>query len=224
MKIVSKTQWPYRHRILFAIHVGGTDTIWVGNQVFWSEKPPWHGHCQREPREGEEMKSLKLKGTIGGLILGISLLLGIGMMSASTAQAQYRTQDDYRRAREIERYRREQAAREQAARRNNDWWYRNQRNRTYGNNNPYGNNTYDNYPNYGGSFNFRQTALNAGYNEGVKAGRDDRRRGERYEFRDEGAFQSASKDYNSRMGDRYTYQTYFRQAFETGYRDGYQGY
>jgi hypothetical protein len=174
------------------------------------------------PREGQEMKSLKFKQTFGGLILGISLLLGIGIMSSSTAQAQYRTQDDYRRAREIERYRREQE------RRNNDWRYRNQRNRTYDpygrTYDPYGNGNYDNYPNYGGSYNFRQTALNAGYNEGIKAGREDRRRGERYEFRDEGAFQSASKDYNSRMGDRYAYQSYFRQAFETGYRDGYQGY
>ena len=32
------------------------------------------------------------------------------------------------------------------------------------------------------------------------------------------------KDFNSRMGDRSTYQQYFRQAFATGYRDGYNGY
>jgi len=66
--------------------------------------------------------------------------------------------------------------------------------------------------------------MNAGYNEGIKAGRDDRRRGERFEFRDEGAYRSANKDYNSRYGDRSMYQAYFRQAFQTGYSDGYRGY
>jgi hypothetical protein len=160
----------------------------------------------------------KIRNTFGGLILGLTLVLGIGIMSSTTAQAQYRTYDpqydryERQRQREIERQRREQQ------RRNNDWRWRN---RNY---DPYGNGSYDNYPNYGGSYNFRQTALNAGYNEGIKAGRDDRRRGDRYDFRDEGAYQSASKDYNSRMGDRGTYAAYFRQAFETGYRDGYRGY
>ena len=88
------------------------------------------------------MKSNNLKNTIGGLILGFSLLLGIGIMSGMTAQAQYRNDDYYRRnrderRRDIRRY----------DRRNNSW---------------------DSYPNYGGSFELRQTALNAGYNEGLK--------------------------------------------------------
>lgn len=162
------------------------------------------------------MKTTKLGKTFGGFILGISLLLGLGIMSSTTAQAQYRTNDRYERQREIERQRAiERLRREQERNRSNDWWNRNQRGR---------NRSYDNYGNYGGDYNFRQTALNAGYNEGMKAGREDRRRGERYEFRDEGAFQSASKDYNSRGGDRYTYQRYFREAFQTGYADGYRGY
>lgn len=163
------------------------------------------------------MKTTKLGKTFGGFILGISLMLGIGIMSSTTAQAQYPNQDWYQRQRELERQRQLEIYRQQQQRRNNgDWWDRNRRNRD--------NRSYDNYPNYGGDFNFRQTALNAGYNEGMKAGREDRRRGDRYEFRDEGAFQSASKDYNSRGGDRGTYQRYFREAFATGYRDGYQGY
>ena len=154
----------------------------------------------------------KLNKTFGGFILGVSLLLGVGIMSSTTAQAQYRTNDRYERQRqiEIERARQQQ----ERNRNNNDWWNRNQRN----------DRSNDNYGNYGGSFNFRQTALNAGYNEGMKAGRDDRRHGDRYDFRDEGSYQSASKDYNSRMGDRGSYQRYFREAFQTGYRDGYQGY
>jgi len=176
------------------------------------------------------MKTTKLGKTFGGFILGISLLLGIGIMSSTTAQAQYRTNDRYERQREIERQRAiERYRREQERNRNNDGWNRNQQsNRGYDNrgynNRGYNNRSYDNYGNYGGDYNFRQTALNAGYNEGMKAGREDRQRGERPEFRDEGAFQSASKDYNSRGGDRYTYQRYFREAFQTGYADGYRGY
>lgn len=172
----------------------------------------------------------KIGKTFGGFILGLALLLGIGIMSSTTAQAQYPNQDWYQRQRELERQRQLEIYRQQQQqqRRNNDWWNRNRRNRGYDNrgydNRGYDNRNYDNYGNYGGSFNFRQTALNAGYNEGVRAGREDRRRGDRYDFRDEGAYQSASKDYNSRMGDRWAYQRYFREAFETGYRDGYQGY
>ena len=156
------------------------------------------------------MKSNYLKTKIGGAILGFSLLLGVGMMSSMTAQAQYPNQypnnDQYRRNRN------DQYRQDRNQRGNQDQWNRG-RGRTY-----------DNYPNYGGGFDFRQTALNAGYNEGVKAGRKDRRSNNRYDFRDEGAYQNATKDYNSRLGDRNLYQRYFRQAFETGYRDGYSGY
>ncbi len=84
--------------------------------------------------------------------------------------------------------------------------------------------TDDGYGNYGGSFNLRQTALNAGFADGVKEGRKGRSRNERFEFRDEGNFQSATRDFSSRLGDRELYRTYYRQAFENGYRDGYAGY
>lgn len=85
-------------------------------------------------------------------------------------------------------------------------------------------NSYDGYPNYGGSFQLRQTALNAGYNEGIKEGRKDRSRNERYDFSDESVYRSGTKDYSSRLGDRYLYQRYLRMAFENGYNDGYSGY
>ncbi|HKU77812.1 MAG TPA: hypothetical protein VJR02_28115, partial [Pyrinomonadaceae bacterium] len=77
---------------------------------------------------------------------------------------------------------------------------------------------------YGGSFQLRQTALNAGYNEGIKEGRKDRSRGERYEFRDEEDYRNANTDYSSRLGNRALYQQYFRQGFQNGYADGYRGY
>ncbi|HKP71545.1 MAG TPA: hypothetical protein VJT82_01325 [Pyrinomonadaceae bacterium] len=84
-------------------------------------------------------------------------------------------------------------------------------------------NNYDRW-NWGGSFQLRQTALNAGYNEGIKEGRKDRQRGDRYDFRDESTYQKATKDYSSKLGSRELYQRYLRAAFENGYTDGYNGY
>jgi hypothetical protein len=97
----------------------------------------------------------------------------------------------------------------------------------YGNNGSYGNNggyrNNDNYGNYGGSADLRQTALNAGYNEGMQEGRRDRSNNDRYDYSDESAYRNATKDYSSRLGNRALYQQYFREAFATGYRDGYRG-
>jgi hypothetical protein len=157
------------------------------------------------------MKTIQLKNILGKALLAFSLLFGIGILSSMTAQAQYQN-DRY--DRRDDRYDRDQR------RRNRDW--RRDRNRR---DDRYNNGRYnDDYPDYGGSFQLRQTALNAGANEGIKAGRKDRQRGERYDFRDEGAYQNATKDYNSRLGDRETYRRYFQVAFEHAYADGYQGY
>jgi hypothetical protein len=153
--------------------------------------------------EDREMKSIYFMKTVGGFVLGISLLLGIGIMSSTTAQAQYPTQDPYWRNQDRNRDRN----------RRDDWWNRNRRGRYN-----------DGYPDLGGSFDLRQTALNAGFNDGVKEGRKDRGNGERYDFRDESGYQKATRDYSSRLGDRWIYQRYYREAFEHGYADGYEGY
>jgi len=58
----------------------------------------------------------------------------------------------------------------------------------------------------------------------MKEGRDDRRDNNRYNFYDESDYRDALKDYNSRFGNRALYQRYFRQGFENGYRDGWNGY
>ena len=88
----------------------------------------------------------------------------------------------------------------------------------YGNNRGYGNNGYGSYTQS------QQTALNAGYNEGIKEGRNDRNRGGYRNVNDFSAYRNANKDYNSRYGDRYEYQMYFRRGFENGYNDGLNGY
>ena len=103
-----------------------------------------------------------------------------------------------------------------------------QRRDDYGRNDQYDRNrrgrNWDRYGGYGGSFQLRQTALNAGYNNGIQEGRKDRRHGDRFDYRDEGDFQRATEDYSSRLGDRELYKRYFREGFANGYEDGYRGY
>src|SRR6266446_6654315 len=172
---------------------------------------------------------------IGGALLGFVMLLGTVLVSGTTTQAQYPypNQDQYRRQRDYERAQRERARQAEIERQ------RQMRNDQYGQYGQYGNDQWnrndqwnnrgrrgrngDGYGNFGGSYELRQTALNAGYNEGNKAGRNDRRSG-RYDPTRSSAYRNALKDYNSRMGDRYAYQQYFRAAFENGYSDGYNGY
>ena len=82
---------------------------------------------------------------------------------------------------------------------------------------------WDQYGNYGGSYQLRQTALNAGYNEGVRAGDNDRQNNRHTDYRDFDVYQEATKDYNSRLGDRELYRRYFREAFENGYNSNDYG-
>lgn len=158
------------------------------------------------------MKSKLLKKRLVGAILGLCLLVGIGITSGVTTQAQWPNdrawqREQLRRQRQLER---EQLRRQRQAMRNQS---------RYGYQDRYG---YDDR--YGSSSQLRQTALNAGYNEGLKEGRKDRQNGERFEYRDEGDFQNATIDYSSRLGNRELYRQYFRQGFANGYNDGYRGY
>jgi len=190
------------------------------------------------------MKTRQLTKKIGGAILGLAMILGIGFAFGSSAQAQYpndRYSQERQRRLERERLERERLERErleqqriwnQSQGQNNGTWNQGQnngdwersQNGQWGRRNRRGGRNGDGYGNYGGTFQLRQTALNAGYNEGIKEGRTDRRRNEGYEFRDENAFQRASKDYSSRLGDRNVFSRYFREAFQNGYDAGYNGY
>ena len=143
-----------------------------------------------------------------------------------------RDNDDWRRQRDNEarRQREIEEARRQRDR-DNDEWRRNQgrnnddwRRRNDDNNRNTRGRNWDQYGGYGGSSQLRQTALNAGYNNGIRAGQKDRSRGERFDYRDEGDYQKATKDFSSRLGDRELYRRYFREGFATGYEDGYRGY
>jgi len=106
--------------------------------------------------------------------------------------------------------------------RNNDRNYDRNNDRNYDRNNRRGRN-WDRYGSYGGSFELRQTALNAGYNEGIKQGRNDGRRGRRHSYQDFSQYQKATDDYSSKLGDRELYRRYYREGFENGYDDGFHG-
>jgi hypothetical protein len=83
---------------------------------------------------------------------------------------------------------------------------------------------WDRYGSYGGSYQLRQTALNAGYNEGVKQGRNDRKRGRHSSYEEFSAYRNATTDYSSKLGERELYRRYYREGFENGYEDGWNGY
>jgi hypothetical protein len=78
-------------------------------------------------------------------------------------------------------------------------------------------NRWDSYPNWGGSYQLRETALNAGYNDGVKEGQSDRSHNRFRNPSELSSYRSASRDYNSRLGDRDLYRRYYQNAFENGY-------
>ncbi len=149
------------------------------------------------------MKSNYFRNIAGTAIMAFSLILGVSSITAAQSWDPYQN-DRYRRQQD-EQYRRQQA--EQYRRDQEDRARRDQSN-----------------------YELRQTALNAGYNEGVKQGRNDRnrRRGYGYgygnDFRNYSSYRNATKDYNSRFGDRELYRRYFQMAFENGYADGLRGY
>jgi hypothetical protein len=152
------------------------------------------------------MKLHLLKKRAMGVVLGLSLLLGIGIASSPVANAQ----DPYWRQQQREQQRRQRE------------WEREQRRRDRREDRQ--EDRYADRWGYGGSYQLRQTALNAGYNEGIKEGRKDRSGRDRFDYRDEEDFRNANTDYSSRLGSRELYAQYFRQGFINGYTDGYRGH
>lgn len=140
------------------------------------------------------MRVRNLYKQIAALAFGFALLLGGIVASSAISQAQYPNYPDAQ-GRRDNRQRRERRQR-----------------------------SYDSYPDWGGSFELRQTALNAGYNDGVKEGRKDWSKNRIDNYSSHGAYQKATKDYSSKLGDRELYRRYYRLAYQTGYEDGINGY
>jgi type II secretory pathway pseudopilin PulG len=163
------------------------------------------------------MKSNYFKNIAGTVIMAFSLILGISSIAAAQSWDPYQN-DRYRRQQQQDQLRRQQA--EQLRRDQQDQWGRDQSGRRGRGRSG------DGYPTWGSNYELRQTALNAGYNEGAKQGRNDRNRNRGYgsDFRNNSSYRNATKDYNSRFGDRELYRRYFQMAFENGYADGLRGY
>lgn len=145
------------------------------------------------------MMNSRSRGFFAGVFM-LTLVAFLALPAAAFAQRNQQRREDRQERREERREDRQERREE---RRGRNW---------------------ERYGSYGGSSNLRQTALNAGFNNGIEEGRKDRSRRERYNFRDESDYQKATEDYSSKLGNKELYKRYFREGFENGYEAGYNGY
>jgi hypothetical protein len=66
-------------------------------------------------------------------------------------------------------------------------------------------------------------AYSEGYARGERAGTDDARHGDQYQYMDESDYRRGDIGYRSQYGDRDRYRNEFRQGFAQGYRVGFGG-
>lgn len=166
------------------------------------------------------MNSNQLGRKVWGVIFSFSLLLGIAIISSTTAQAQYRRDGDYRQdRRDRDRDYRDRDYRR--SRRNDDDYYRN--NGGYRNNGVYGNNgRYGGYGNNG--YNVYQIAQQNGYQAGLNTGANDAQRRQSYNPQRSHYYQNATYGYNSSYGNREGYKQAYRNGFVQGYNQGFRQY
>jgi hypothetical protein len=148
------------------------------------------------------MRTIDYRNKVGGAILALSLVLGIGIMASTTAQAQDRNNGQWHRN---DRNRSERQEREWRRNRNQD---RNRARRDarrddrYDRNDRYGNGSYNNTA---------QIELNQGYQAGLNTGSSDARRGQSYNPQRSHYY----KDARSQQ---------FRNGFMQGYAAGFRQY
>ncbi|HYO91033.1 MAG TPA: hypothetical protein VEQ40_05325 [Pyrinomonadaceae bacterium] len=68
----------------------------------------------------------------------------------------------------------------------------------------------------------RRRALSIGYDEGFRAGQNDRSSGSDRDLDDHSAYRDATIGYSSSYGNRELYRRSFREGFRRGYEDGYR--
>jgi hypothetical protein len=68
----------------------------------------------------------------------------------------------------------------------------------------------------------RRQAIEVGYREGYRAGRDDRASGRSSDYDDHSAYRDGTVGYRNSYGDVDFYRSNFRQGFRQGYEDGYR--
>ena len=142
------------------------------------------------------MKLVYSSKKIGGYLLAFFLLFGIITVASSSAQAQWDRRD-----RRDDRWERRDDRRD---RRDDRWDRRDDRYR-------------DRNYNY-------QTARQQGYSYGMSVGAADAQRGQSYNPQRSRYWKNATEGYNSSFGNKGQYKQIFRDAFEQGYREGFQRY
>ena len=73
-------------------------------------------------------------------------------------------------------------------------------------------------------YNSYQVARQQGYSYGMNVGAADAQRGQSYNPQRSRYWRNGTEGYNSYYGNRGQYREAFRNAFEQGYRDGFQRY
>lgn len=68
---------------------------------------------------------------------------------------------------------------------------------------------------------WREPGYSEGYERGQRAGIEDMRRGNSFDFGDENDYRRGDADYRSQYGNRDRYRGAFRMGFEDGYRQGF---
>ena len=71
---------------------------------------------------------------------------------------------------------------------------------------------------------YQSEAYGQGLERGIRAGEEDSRRGQSFQFTDESDYRSADAGYRSQYGPRELYRDEFRRGYEAGYRTGYSRY
>jgi len=69
-----------------------------------------------------------------------------------------------------------------------------------------------------------QTARQQGYSYGLRVGASDAQRGQSYSPQRSRYWRNGTEGYSSSFGNRGQYRQIFRDAFEQGYREGFQRY
>ncbi|HJY30239.1 MAG TPA: hypothetical protein VJ306_19565 [Pyrinomonadaceae bacterium] len=81
----------------------------------------------------------------------------------------------------------------------------------------------DRYRNRNYNYNY-ENARQQGYSYGMNVGAADAQRGQSYNPQRSRYWKNATEGYNSSYGNKGQYKQVFRDAFEQGYRDGFQRY
>jgi len=77
---------------------------------------------------------------------------------------------------------------------------------------------------YGDRYYGYENARQQGYSYGLNVGAADAQRGQSYDPQRSRYWRNATEGYNSSYGNKGQYKQVFRDAFEQGYRDGFQRY